>query len=135
MAEKAVRDGQFYELYNPITGLPDGGLQEGKGDGIVSWESEPHQTWSATGYLRLILFDLVGMHFEENGIQFAPLLPDDIHEVNLRGLDYREAILDIRIHGSGAHIVEMQVNGRDQSDHRVPATASGPQDIEIVVSQ
>lgn len=132
MAEKAVRDGQFYELYNPISGQPDGGLQE-LGGGIVSWESEPHQTWSATGYLRLILFDLVGMHFDEEGIVFAPLLPEDIHEVKLTGIRYRGAILDVNVHGSGSRIAKMMIDGRAALDHRLGATASGTQHIEITL--
>lgn len=131
IAGKAVRDGQFYELYDPITGLPDGGLQEQVGRGIIAWDSEPHQTWSATGYLRLIFFDLTGMRFDENGIVFAPLLPDDIHQVDLTGLPYRNAILDIHIRGSGSHIARMTVNGKSVRDHRLRATAAGRQQIEI----
>jgi glycogen debranching enzyme len=132
MAEKAVRDGQFYELYHPITGLPYGWLQEEAGHhGLMTWDSVQHQTWSATAYLRLILFDLVGMRFDESGIVFAPLLPDDIHKVDLTGLRYRNAFLDIHISGSGSHIIRMTVNGERARDHRLPVTATGHQQIEI----
>jgi len=135
MAAKAVRDGQFFELYNPITGEPDGGLQERKGAGIVSWESQPHQTWSATGYARLILFDLAGLHFDELGIVFAPVLPDDIREVRLSGLRYRNAILDVHIHGAGDRVERMTINGRASQDHRLSANAPGPQRVEITVAR
>ncbi len=133
MAEKAVRDGQFYELYNPISGQPDGGLQE-QGASIISWPSQPHQTWSATGYLRLILFDLAGMHFDEAGIVFAPLLADDIHDVNLTGIPYRHALIDVHVYGTGRRIVHMAINGRESADHRLPANAIGTQKVDIVVA-
>jgi hypothetical protein len=135
LAEKAVRDGQFYELYNPVSGQPDGGLQELEGRGIVAWQSQPHQTWSATGYLRLILFDLAGMHFDQGGIEFAPFLPKDIHEVKLTGIRYRDAVLDVHARGSGSHVVNVTINGAAISDHRLSAAASGAQHVEITVTQ
>jgi glycogen debranching enzyme len=131
MAEKAVRDGQFYELYNPMTGEPYGGLQEAGKRGIVLWDSQPHQTWSATGFLRLILFDLAGMRFDERGVYFAPVLPDDLHELNLTGIPYRRATLEIRITGSGSHIARMTINGQSTPNHRVMSTASGHLSVAI----
>jgi Mannosylglycerate hydrolase MGH1-like glycoside hydrolase domain len=125
MAAKAVRDGQFYELYNPITGEPYGGLQEAGNRGIILWDSQPHQTWSATGYLRLVLFDLAGMRFDERGILFAPVLPDDLHQLDLTTIPYRGVTVDIHIRGSGSRILDMTVNGRPARDHRLPATATG----------
>jgi len=135
MAEKAVRDGQFYELYNPITGERDGGLQEREGEGIVSWESQPHQTWSATGYLRLILFDLAGMHFDEGGMVFAPVLPDEIHDVKLTGIRYRNAVIYVHVQGGGSRVARMTINGRASADHRLPANASGTQHVDITMSR
>ncbi|MDD2764131.1 MAG: hypothetical protein PHE83_09190 [Opitutaceae bacterium] len=134
MAEKAVRDGQFYEIYNPMSGQPDGGLQEGGGRGIVTWESCPHQTWSATGYLRLIFFDLIGMRFDEAGVCFEPTLPGGFDSIALTGLPYRQATLDIHISGSGSRIKTMKVNG-SYADHRLPADASGRQEIQIELTR
>jgi glycogen debranching enzyme len=125
MADRAVRDGQFYELYNPMTGEPYGGLQEAGARGIVLWDSQPHQTWSATGFVRLVLFDLAGMRFDERGIAFEPMLPDDLAELDLTGIPYRGATLDIHVRGSGSHIVRMTVNGQPSVDHRVASMASG----------
>jgi len=135
MAEKAVRDGQFYELYNPITGEPYGGLQEAGARGIIVWDSQPHQTWSATGYLRLVLFDLAGMRFDERGILFAPVLPDDLHELELTGIPYRRATLEIHITGSGSRVVRMTINGRPAPDHRVASTASAEVNVGITLGQ
>jgi glycogen debranching enzyme len=135
MADKAVRDGQFYELYHPITGEPYGGLQESAGRGIMVWESQPHQTWSATGFLRLVLFDLAGMRFDERGIVFEPVLPDDLRELHLTGIPYRRAVLDVHIGGRGSRISRMTMNGQAAADHRVPASASGHLAIDITLTQ
>jgi glycogen debranching enzyme len=134
MADRAVRDGQFYELYNPITGEPYGGLQEAGTRGVVLWDSQPHQTWSATGFVRLVLFDLAGMRFDERGIAFEPMLPDDLDKVDLMGIPYRDATLDIHITGSGSHIVRMTINGQPSADHRVGSTASGRVVVAITLA-
>lgn len=135
MADKAVRDGEFYELYNPITGEPYGGLQEAGKPGIVLWDSQPHQTWSATGYLRLVLFDLAGLRFDQRGILFAPVLPDDLHELELTGVAYRRATLDIHITGTGSQVTRMTIDGRPSPNHRVPSTAFGHLTVEITLAR
>ncbi len=135
MADKADRDSQFYELYSSVTGKPYGGLQEAGARGIVLWDSQPHQTWSATGFLRLVLFDLAGMRFDERGIVFAPLLPNDLRELDLTGVPYRRATLDIHIRGGGSHIVRMAINGVQTSEHRVASTASGRVVVAIQVGE
>jgi trehalose/maltose hydrolase-like predicted phosphorylase len=93
--------------------------------GIVAWKSELHQTWSATGYLRLMVFDLAGMNFDENGVVFEPHLPEGIQRVDLTGISYRKAMLNVHVHGVGGHIAEMTVNGRREPAHRVAVTAYG----------
>jgi len=49
---------ELCELYNATTGEVDGGWQVGR-----HWESLPHQTWSATAFLRLIHEGLFGLRF------------------------------------------------------------------------
>lgn len=48
----------------------DGGWQVGQ-----HFDSQPHQTWSATGYLRLVYAGLFGRSFAPEGVSFAPSLP------------------------------------------------------------
>ena len=116
-----MRDGEFREVYDPISREASGGLQERDGRGIVAWKSELHQTWSATGYLRLMVFDLAGMNFDENGVVFEPHLPEGIQRVDLTGISYRKAMLNVHVRGVGGHIAEMTVNGR-----REPALTESP---------
>ena len=55
----ALRSMQFAEIYHPLTGEPYGGRQENYGIAITDWNAEPHQTWSATAYLRNVYMDLM----------------------------------------------------------------------------
>lgn len=72
MTDKAIRDGHFAEMYHPINGSIYGGLQELNKKGIVSWASQVKQTWSATGYMRIILFDIFGIRLDDGNITFRP---------------------------------------------------------------
>ncbi len=91
LSRHAYRDAQFRELYHPRTGLPDGGLQEDgfeKGK-VRAWKSCERQTWAATGFLRMVLFGLFGLHFSEAGIHIQPLVPTAYPQLRLSGLQYR----------------------------------------------
>ena len=72
LSQNAVRDGYFSEIYHPYTGERYSGVQEWQGSIVDTWKSEKRQMWCATGYIRMILFDLLGMRFAENGITVFP---------------------------------------------------------------
>ena len=97
LTRNALRDGQFYELYHPETGVPYGGVQELNGEMEPHWVSQPRQTWSATGYLRMILGGLIGLCFEEDGIRVAPTAVDSVHALTLTGLPWRNRVLNLTI--------------------------------------
>jgi glycogen debranching enzyme len=134
MAERAVRDGQYFELYHPETGVPYGGLQEWEGRGIVDdWESRPHQTWSATAFLRMLFIGLAGMRFEADAVRFEPLLPPSLEAVDLAGVPYRNATLEISLRGRGNRVEQVLVNGHEAEAPSIPADATGVQTIAIVL--
>ncbi len=97
MAQKAVRDGQFYEIYHPDTGLEYGGLQEFNPSNISSWGSCKHQTWSATGFISLIYYELIGAEITENSVTFKPYLPEGVNEATISGFTVGKATFDIVI--------------------------------------
>jgi hypothetical protein len=133
LARHAVRDGQFFEIYHPDTGSPYGGLQESEASGsIETWESLPHQTWSATAFLRMVLFGLAGMRFDVGGIRFEPLLPRGLEHVELHGLRYRDATIDLVLEGAGADLAHVLVNGEEAAPF-LPATASGRHVLELTL--
>ena len=101
LTRNALRSGQFAEIYHPETGEPYGGFQEAGGPIQDCWDSVSHQTWSATGYLRMVLLDLAGLHFEEGGIRVRPVKVPQVNTLTLTGLKYRGAVIDLEITPSG----------------------------------
>ncbi|MEK8169010.1 hypothetical protein NKH77_01780 [Streptomyces sp. M19] len=70
IAELEHRDGHFWEIYHARTGAVDGGWQTGR-----QWDSQADQTWSATGYLRLVHQGLFGIRHERDGLRLSPACP------------------------------------------------------------
>lgn len=76
--ERTNRDVQMYEIYHPLTGLPYGGLQVHDDTGIISeWESLNRQTWSATGFLSMIYYGLLGLETDDENVIFKPYIPKE----------------------------------------------------------
>lgn len=127
----AVRDGQFSEIFHPLTGEEYGGLQEHyQHSHIVEWASVPKTTWGSTGFISLVHMGLLGMRYSVAGIQFEPYLPEGIGDVSLRNITYRDAILTVTIKGQGRRIQSCRINS-EATKPFVPANASG--DIEVVI--
>ncbi len=99
LARKAVRDAQFAEIYHPGTGLIYGGRQEGMtaSEGIIEWVSCRRQTWCATGFMRMVLYGLLGMRLSEEGLSLAPHLPHGVERVAVHGLRYGQGTLDLMV--------------------------------------
>jgi hypothetical protein len=126
------RDKQFVEVYHPDTGLPYGGIQESNDDPF--WREWPicnRQSWSASGYLRLILMGLFGATFQPDGIRFHPCVPLASDWLELKGIAYRQAKLDIQIRGRGHHVTEFRLNGVKHREAFLSSSARGEQQIVI----
>ncbi len=126
----ALRSDDFREIYHPYTGDPYGGFQADR-----TWDSVRHQTWSATGYLRMLFQGLFGMYFEDAGIRFQPSLPASfgLNSIALHDLTYRSARLSIRIQGSGDRVEQCRLDGVLQLAPFIPATLTGEHTIEITL--
>lgn len=128
--------GRFDEVYDPSTGLAHGGWQCGH-----VWPSEPDQTWSATSLLRLVHLGLVGLVPSAEGLRFSPVPLDVDESVELRGLPYGAATLDVTVRGvteprgGGGPVV--LVDGADVSGDAVhlPAGAVGAHRVEVLVGE
>jgi hypothetical protein len=118
----------FREIFNPLTGKPDGGWQSGH-----TWASCNHQTWSATAFLSMILHDVCGMSFGENGISFAPYLPKGINHVVLKDIVYRKSLLSIEISGRGQHVKKFTCNGIEEGKSFLPADKQGKMSVKILM--
>lgn len=135
LSRHALRDFQFVEIYHPESELPYGGLQEPLLEERTIWFCAERQTWSATAWLRMLWLDIMGMQFNPEGIRFSPRLPDGVNELSLRGLKYRNALLNIHIKGKGKRVADFRLNGVVRSEALLPSSVSGKIDLEIQLAE
>lgn len=113
LADLAINhsDTCFYEIYNARTGEQDGGWQQGS-----HWTSVYDQTWSATGFLRMVLTSALGLRFTPQGLSLSPDVTTLQHLgfTSLRGLPYRGGLVDIILKGSGQKMKYLTVNGHKE---------------------
>lgn len=69
--------------------------------------------WSLSGNLAITMKMLLGMHYEADGISFAPFIPRALADRRtLSGLRYRNATLNISVEGYGNRIARFYLNGK-----------------------
>jgi len=124
MAELALNSEGFYEIYNAETGEPDGGWQIG-----IHWESIPDQTWSATGFIRMVVYALCGVELEEDGIWFRPCLPDGMGDICLKGLRIRGIEMDIVLHKNKEEGTRILINGEQKT--KISYSEQGKYIVEV----
>jgi lysophospholipase L1-like esterase len=112
--------GNFYEIYNPRTGQPDGGWQTGG-----HWGPVPNQTWSATANIAAVHRGLFGMTFEPDGLHLAPSLPTGWGPVALADVRYRQMKLSISLGGRGTRVRSVTLDGAELPSRTVPPSLSG----------
>lgn len=101
----------FWEIYNEKTGEVDGGWQIGR-----HWDSVHHQTWSATGYIRMVLTGLIGMEYTDSGMVLNPQY-GLLHEIGFKELSqlrFNDSTLSIKFKGNGSKLSRVTVNGHNQ---------------------
>lgn len=121
----------FYELYDMNTGKQDGGWQNG-----VHYLSVNDQTWSATGFLRMIMNDVVGMNFTVDGFRLNPdvALLNKLGFHSLMGIRYQKSRLDIEVKNCGNKIKRMEVNGIVYGLHKAIKPGEGKLHIVLYLT-
>ncbi|MBN2853034.1 MAG: hypothetical protein JXQ23_09910 [Clostridia bacterium] len=136
LTELSNRDKQFYEIYHPDTGEIYGGLQEHwKTDGLFRLKSCEHQTWSATGYLSLLLYGFGGLNINEDKIVFNPYLNEMIAELEFIDLKINEMSVNLKVKGKGNMIESIKVNGESVTDNCLRTNLKGEYNIHIMVRE
>ncbi|MCD7972921.1 MAG: hypothetical protein LUG18_09715 [Candidatus Azobacteroides sp.] len=123
LADLAIVKGNncFYEIYNEQTGEQDGGWQVGR-----TWSSIYDQTWSATGYMRMIFKGLLGMEFTPEYMELNPDfgLLQSIGFQELSSLPYRNTKVTIKCTGKGTTPVKTLLNGKEVNQVRINPVSS-----------
>lgn len=110
MAQKAVRDMHFSEIYHPDTGALYGGMQEQGPGGIVEWDSRRKQTWSATAFLSLIYFEILGLTMEDGEPVFHPQMPINCGHMRIRGFEVAGWLFDLDIDGKEVSVRKRKIS-------------------------
>ena len=134
LTKHAVRDNQFVEIYHPSTGMPYGGLQEPHLEEVQEWFCAERQTWSATAYLRMIMFNIIGMEFTTDGIKFNPYLSKEIDTLEFGDLVYQNSKINIKISGIGGNVKSFKINGKNTQPF-LKNSSKGDIDIEIIMGK
>lgn len=91
--------------------------------------------WSLSGNIAMIYRLYFGMNFESDGIRFRPFVPSSINgEKQIQKFLYRDAILYLKLSGTGNKITEFRINGKLTSEPFFPANLTGKHKIEIVLA-
>ncbi len=117
LVKLSEKNDTFMELYRPEDGAPDG---------------SPRQLWSASGFLSMIYHGLFGMDFQENGVRFAPVVPERFEQLTLSNLKYRDSELRVVVKGHGTRVRGFKVDGKAQRPV-FDAAKTGPHEIEILM--
>lgn len=120
----------FWEIYEPTNGIPDGGWQAGH-----HCQALDTQTWSATGFLSMVWNGLAGMNFEEGKVVFKPFMPVGVNSLELTNLRYGKMTLNIKLEGEGTKIKDFKWNGVSTDNYEIPQTLTGVQNVSIVMEK
>ncbi len=131
MAEIFCRAVQSPEIVHPDCGAPGGALVEAGGtrETIDRTASCYRQTWSATSYLRMVLFGLLGIECSPSGLAFRPHLPKGMDHLVLWGMPWRDASLDIEIRGHAPR--QVTLDGELVAGNSLPAGLTGHHRIVV----
>lgn len=105
----------FYEVTDAGTG--------------ASWRW-PGQLWHAAGFASLVLFGVLGIRYDLDGLTFGPAVPPELDGLRLTRLRYRNARLDIEVRGHGRRC-RVELDGVPVK--RIPVDLSGRHDVVVAM--
>jgi hypothetical protein len=102
------------------------------GDFLGTEINSERQLWSVAGNLAMVYKVFLGMDFQADGIQFAPVIPAAYAgQKTLKQLKYRNAVLDISVNGYGNRIRSITLDGEELEEAFLPADVEGAHSIQI----
>lgn len=101
---------------------------------IATELNSSNMLWCLSGNLAVTMNMLFGIHYEADGIYFAPFVPKVLADTRtLNGLRYRNAVLNITVSGYGNEIKQFYLNGKEHSPF-IPADIQGENTIKIIMA-
>ena len=101
---------------------------------IATELNSSNMLWCLAGNLALTYRVLFGIHFEKDGLEFAPFVPKALAGTrSLENFPWRDASLDITISGYGDKIKSFRLNGQEHAP-LLPPTLKGKNKVEIVMA-
>ena len=84
----------------------------------------------------MLLRIFLGLDFKPEGIELSPMVPEGMPgDKTLKGLNYRKAVLDFTIHGTGNDIASITDNGDALESAFLPSDIEGHHHIVITLKQ
>ena len=83
------------------------------------WGSVEHQTWSATGYLSLIYYHILGADIKEGSVTFTPYLPTGVNEATISNFVVGNTTFEITITRGGNGISTFTYDTTNEGTVRV----------------
>lgn len=106
-----------------------------KGDFKGTEINSNRMLWSMAGNLAMVHRVFIGMHFQEDGILFQPVIPKEYKgKRELSNFSYRDATLTIIVEGYGNQVKEFKLDGTSKTNHFLPSNLSGNHTIHIQMS-
>jgi len=88
--------------------------------------------WSIAGNLATVYRVMFGINLTEKGLEISPFVPEKFGgDKKLTNFKYRNATLDITVHGFGSEILEALIDGKKVETVSIPKNLSGKHSVEI----
>ena len=105
------------------------------GDYAGTQINSSNMLWSLSGNIALVYKVLFGMRFNESNLEFRPFVPVVLTGTHtLLHFNYRNAILNITLKGSGNIVKEFYVDGKLVRSNMVDANLSGTHEVKIILA-
>lgn len=105
------------------------------GDYLGTQINSSNMLWSLSGNISIVHKVFFGIQYESNGIRFTPYVPLALKgSRTLKGLKYRNAMLDIEMEGYGNSIKSFSIDGKEQDKATVPGNIEGIHFVKITLS-
>lgn len=104
------------------------------GDYIGTEINSSRQLWSVAGNLATVYRIIFGLNFDTDSLTIKPFVPEKYKsEKILKGIHYREAVLNIKVNGFGNEIETVKLDGSVVPESTLPGNLKGEHTIEITL--